>query len=119
MKLTIKKAHIAEIILGIIFVCLGIFHTNIWFDESYSVAIANKGFGQIWQITGNDVHPALYYWLLHIVNMIFGANIIAYRLLSALAIMFLSNSSLDIFPLFNSIKSCLISSNCLSFNPFK
>ena len=84
-----KIIHLALIAVGIIFVLLPAFHRGLWFDESYSVAIANKGFGQIWQITGNDVHPALYYWLLHIVNMIFGANIIAYRLLSALAIIIL------------------------------
>ena len=42
MKLTIKKAHIFTIILGAIFVSLSIFHTNLWFDESYSVAIARQ-----------------------------------------------------------------------------
>ena len=81
-----KIIHLAVIVAGIIFILLPAFHTGLWFDESYSVAIANKGFAEIWQITGNDVHPALYYWLLHIVYMIFGSNIIAYRLLSTLAI---------------------------------
>lgn len=85
MKKT-KIIHLAVIVAGIIFILLPAFHTGLWFDESYSVAIANKGFAEIWQITGNDVHPALYYWLLHIVYMIFGSNIIAYRLLSTLAI---------------------------------
>ena len=84
-----KLIHIAIIIIGIIFIFLPAFHTSLWFDESYSVGIANKGFAEIWKITGNDVHPALYYWLLHIVYLIFGNNILMYRLFSVLAIVIL------------------------------
>ena len=92
MKEKIKRTkiiHLAIIICGIIFVLLPSFHKGLWFDESYSVAIANKSLGEIWKITGNDVHPSLYYWGLHIVYMIFGANIMAYRLFSVLAIIIL------------------------------
>lgn len=81
-----KIVHLLIIVLGIIFIFIPAFHTGLWFDESYTVGIANKGFAEIWKITGNDVHPALYYWLLHIVYLIFGANILAYRLFSVLAI---------------------------------
>ena len=84
-----KILHIAIIILGTIFVLIPAFHTNIWFDESYSVAIANKSFSDIWTITGHDVHPALYYWMLHIIYLIFGSNILIYRLFSVLAIIIL------------------------------
>lgn len=85
-KINKKHIHIAIIILGIIFILLSAFHENIWFDESYSVAIAKHDFTDIWKITGKDVHPPLYYWMLHIVWMIFGNNIIAFRLFSVLAI---------------------------------
>ena len=81
-----KYMHIGIILLGIIFICLSAFHENIWFDESYSVAIAKHSFSDIWNITGNDVHPPLYYWALHIVWMIFGNQNIAFRLFSVLAI---------------------------------
>ena len=81
-----KYIHIGIIILGIIFICLAAFHEDIWFDESYSVAIAKHSFSEIWNITGNDVHPPLYYWMLHIVWMIFGNQIIVFRLFSVLAI---------------------------------
>ena len=77
--------HIAVIALGIIFLSLCAFHTTLWFDESYSVAIAKHGFSDLWNITGHDVHPALYYWALHIIYMIFGNNVIAFRLFSVLA----------------------------------
>ena len=78
--------HIIIIVLGIIFVSIPVFHGNLWFDESYSVGIANHGFKEIWTIGGNDVHPVLYYWVLHIINIIFGNKIIAYRLFSLLCI---------------------------------
>ena len=55
--------NIIIIILGTIFISLGAFHTNIWFDESYSVAISNHSFSEIWNIGGNDVHPVFYYML--------------------------------------------------------
>ena len=78
--------HIALIILGTILILIPAFHTNIWFDESYSVGLMNHSFAEIWTIGGNDVHPILYYWMLKIVNLIFGTNYIAYRIFSVLGI---------------------------------
>ena len=85
-KVTLKQWHIALIIFGIIFVSLGAFHSNIWFDEAYSVGLARQSFAEIWNIGGHDVHPVLYYWILHIVYLIFGQSIIAYRLVSVIPI---------------------------------
>lgn len=81
-----KYIHIGIIVLGIVFISLSAFHENIWFDESYSVSIARHSFSEIWNITGHDVHPPLYYWILHIIWMIFGDQNIAFRLFSVLAI---------------------------------
>ena len=85
-SITLKQWHIVIIILGIIFVSLGAFHSNIWFDESYSVGLARHTFGEIWTIGGNDVHPILYYWMLRIVYLITGGSIIAYRIFSIIPI---------------------------------
>lgn len=74
------------ILVGTIFLLIPAFHSNIWFDESYSVAIANHSFAEIWTIGSHDVHPILYYWMLKIINIIFGENIIAYRIFSVLGI---------------------------------
>ena len=76
------KLHILIIIVGMIFLAIPIFHSNLWFDEAYSVAIANHSFKEIWQIGGHDVHPVLYYWILHIINLTFGNNIMLYRIFS-------------------------------------
>lgn len=81
--------HISIIVVGIIFILISAFHSNIWFDESYSVAIAKHNIIDIWNITGNDVHPALYYWMLHFIYLIFGNSVVAYRIFSALAIIIL------------------------------
>ena len=72
--------HLAILVLGTAFVLIGAFHGYIWFDESYSVAIARHSFSEIWRIGSGDVHPVLFYWALHVVNLIFGENILAYRL---------------------------------------
>ncbi len=82
--------NIIIIILGTIFISLGAFHTNIWFDESYSVAISNHSFSEIWNIGGNDVHPVFYYMMLKIVSLIFGNNILVFRLFSVVPIVILS-----------------------------
>lgn len=85
-KINYKTAHIFIIIIGIIFVNLSIFHTNLWFDESYSVGISKHTFIDIWNIGGHDVHPVLYYWILHIIGLITNNSILVYRLFSGLII---------------------------------
>ena len=86
-KINVKYIHILIIILGIIWISMPAFHSNLWFDESYSVAIANNhSFQEIWSIGGHDVHPVFYYWMLKVVSLIFGNNILCYRLLSVIAI---------------------------------
>ena len=85
-KFSIKNIHIATIILGIVFICIGIFHSNLWFDEAYSVGIANKSFIDIWKIGSHDVHPVLYYWILHIISLLTDESVMAYRIFSAFCI---------------------------------
>lgn len=79
-----KLVHILIIVFGIAFLMLSNFHRGLWFDESYSVAISAHSFGDIWSIGGHDVHPVLYYWLLHIVRYFFGNEVIAFRLFSVI-----------------------------------
>lgn len=85
-KFTIKNVHILLIIAGIIFNSIGVFHGNVWFDESYSVGMANHNWIEIWNIGGNDVHPVLYYWILSVIQVITGGSIIAYRVFSLICI---------------------------------
>lgn len=81
-----KYIHILVIAIGIIFILIPNFHTNLWFDESYTVGMVNRSFTEIWSIGTFDVHPILYYWILKIISLIFGNNILVYRLFSTLVI---------------------------------
>lgn len=98
MKHSIKK--ISEFIrqrpktdLIILAVTLAIFLTitlvnapraAIWFDEAFSVYIAQFSFWDIARYTAADVHPPVYYWLLKIWSSLFGTTELAYRSLSVL-----------------------------------
>lgn len=88
-KIELKTLHKIIMILGTIFIGLSVFHSNIWFDEAYSVGIANQTLVDIWKVGGHDVHPVLYYWMLRIVNILTNGSILAYRLFSALPIVLL------------------------------
>lgn len=88
-KISIKTIHIIIIILGTIFLFSSAFHTNIWFDEAYSVGMANHTIFEIWEIGGHDVHPVLYYWMLRIVSLLTNGSILAYRLFSVLPVVLL------------------------------
>lgn len=93
-KTKLQKLHIIIIILGTIFISVSAFHANIWFDEAYSVGMAERTFTEIWTIGGHDVHPVLYYWMLRIVSLIGKAwgitttagQIIIYRIFSVIPI---------------------------------
>lgn len=85
-KISLKTLHITLIALGTIFIFASVFHSNIWFDEAYSVGMADQNMIDIWKIGGHDVHPVLYYWMLRVVSLLTGGSILAYRLFSALPI---------------------------------
>lgn len=57
----------------------------IWYDEAYSLLLAEGSPAYIWATTARDVHPPLYYVLLHFWMLLFGNGVLAARSLSALA----------------------------------
>lgn len=75
-----RSFHLLILVVGTLFLLVDAFHGNVWFDESYSIAIANHSFIDIWSIGSGDVHPVLFYWALHAFNLIFGQNVLVYRL---------------------------------------
>ena len=79
-RLSSSAFHILLLVAGAAFLLTDAFHGNVWFDESYSVGIANHSFADIWYYSSGDVHPVLIYWALHVVNLVFGQNITIYRL---------------------------------------
>jgi mannosyltransferase len=55
---------------------------GLWFDEVFSVRAARMGLSEIISLTSNDVHPPLYYLLLHFWMKLFGETEIGVRMLS-------------------------------------
>lgn len=78
-----KYIFFSIIILGAIFSILQCFHINLWFDESYSIAIANHPFNELWTIGSHDVHPVLYYIIIKLILTITNGSIICVRIFSA------------------------------------
>lgn len=77
--------HILLIVIGTIFILLGAFHTEVWFDEAYTIALLQHDYTEIIQIDIGDVHPVLYYLLLKTFTLLFGNSILVCRLFSVLA----------------------------------
>lgn len=51
----------AVIMLGVsVFLC---FSNDIWYDELFTMGLANQSFGELISITGQDVHPPFYYMI--------------------------------------------------------
>jgi uncharacterized membrane protein len=57
----------------------------IWGDEGSSLLLANYSLGGIWEHAAFDVHPPLYFMLLHGWIGLFGEGILSIRSLSAVA----------------------------------
>ena len=89
-KINYKIFYISIILLGTLFILISCFHSNMWFDESYSIAIAKHSFKEIWQIGSHDVHPVLYYIMIRIVMLITNNSIVCARLPSCIPLILMS-----------------------------
>lgn len=76
------RIHLGIVAAGALLLALMANYDALWFDEAYSVGMAAHSFEEIWTIGAADVHPVLYYWMLHCVYLVFGQNIVVYRLVS-------------------------------------
>ncbi len=57
---------------------------SLWSDEGNSAALATRSLAQIARDAANDIHPPLYYWLLHLWTRLAGTSEAGLRSLSAL-----------------------------------
>lgn len=68
---------------ALVSLCIGL-KQSVWFDEAYSILLARQSYGDIVQLTSQDVHPPVYYWLLKTWMAISGDGELALRSLSVL-----------------------------------
>ena len=57
----------------------------LWWDEGWSVYFATSDFRTILELTAVDIHPPLYYLLLHYWTQFLGTSVVSIRLLSVVA----------------------------------
>lgn len=55
---------------------------SLWYDEGFSVYLAAQDLGQITARTANDIHPPLYYYMLHFWILLAGKGEFSLRFLS-------------------------------------
>jgi hypothetical protein len=84
-RLVDGAALAAVVVLALCVRFYGITTPAIWYDEAFSVLLARHEPWQIWSITARDVHPPLYYLVLHCWIVLFGDGSLAVRSLSVVA----------------------------------
>jgi mannosyltransferase len=79
-----NAALFAIVLIGLLLRVYNLATQSIWWDEAFSVSISKLSLSQIVQATGTDVHPPLYYFILHYWIVLFGTSEVAVRSLSVL-----------------------------------
>lgn len=82
MSQRMRIGYIAVFVAGAVLMLAPALTDVFWFDEAYSITLARQSLPEIWRIGAEDVHPLLYYVLLHGVRALFGESVVAYRLFS-------------------------------------
>jgi len=74
----------ALILLGLILRLIRLDFQPLWWDEGYSVWFAGQPLADMVRLTAEDIHPPLYYALLHSWSALLGLSPVALRLFSVL-----------------------------------
>ncbi len=83
-RLTTSLALVILVLLALTVRFYRIEAQSFWNDEGTSVALALRDLQAITRGAANDIHPPLYYYLLHIWMRLFGSSELAVRSMSAL-----------------------------------
>jgi 4-amino-4-deoxy-L-arabinose transferase-like glycosyltransferase len=89
MKISRRDSLLIGLLLALILAAAagvrfyGLDAQSLWSDEGNSAALAMRPLAQIASDASHDIHPPLYYWLLHFWTNIFGTSEFALRSLSA------------------------------------
>ncbi|GAK48986.1 membrane protein-like protein [Candidatus Moduliflexus flocculans] len=86
----------ALLLLGAMLAFWGIGRESLWYDESYSAAMAKNSLTEIVHYAPGDVHPPLYYLALRLFSVVFGRSEAALRAFSAFG--YLALAALGIGP---------------------
>lgn len=89
MKIARRTGEVAALFVVVAIALFVRFHAittpGVWYEEAYSLLLAERSPVDIWLTTARDIHPPLYYVLLHYWMLMFGNGVLSARSLSALA----------------------------------
>lgn len=89
MKKLLRKSNVLILIAAVLLAGLIMVFSvgqSIWFDEGYSILLAQKSWPELFALTAVDAHPPFYYALLKVWGSVFGFGDTALRLLSAVMV---------------------------------
>lgn len=92
---------------------------SLWADEGNSLALAQASLADIAARTALDIHPPLYYWLLHGWRRLAGDSEVALRLLSVFASVLLVAVSYQLGRRVGGRRIGLLSAGLVSLSPFQ
>ncbi len=78
-------ALIVLLISSLLVRIISLLKSSIWHDEGFSLMLASRSPLDIWLGSARDVHPPLYYEILHFWTEIFGNSVLSVRSLSLVA----------------------------------
>lgn len=85
----IRKVAIIFVMINLVSFGLCFLNHNIWYDETYTMALVRHSYVDIWSITANDVHPPLYYFIVRSCMLVLGFSLYAARILSLIPFLLL------------------------------
>ena len=71
-------------VLALVLRMIRITYQPLWWDEGWSLYFATTNIGNMLELTAVDIHPPLYYLLLHFWMRLFGPSVVSVRLVSVL-----------------------------------
>ena len=112
-------ALILLLIFSLLVRSISLLKSSIWHDEGFSLMLASRSPLDIWLGSARDVHPPLYYEILHFWTEIFGNSVLSVRSLSLIAGIIVVWLGYQIaFMISNKRNVALLAGLLLSLNPF-
>ena len=81
---TLWQFWLGVLLLGAFLFVFRADHESLWMDEAFSIALSERSFPDIWQLSISDSHPPLYYFMLRVFRLVLGDSILVARLFSGL-----------------------------------
>ncbi len=106
------------VLLGLVVRLSFITKSSIWHDEGFSIMLAKRSMIEIWVGSARDVHPPLYYELLHVWMKLFGNSVLAIRSLSTLAGVLIIPLAYLIVKKIAGLRAAVLASFVLALAPF-